>query len=52
MNRACWAVTSATTFREVYKAHKYALETKAIRLDDQEEGNEGNSEESGLIDNA
>jgi hypothetical protein len=49
MNRACWAVTSVTTFREVYKAHKCALETKAIRLDDREE-NEGDSEESGLID--
>jgi len=47
MNRACWAVTSVLSFREVYKSYKGAMETTAIRLDEREEEEiEANSEES------
>ena len=46
MNRACWAVTSVLSFREVYKSYKGAMETTAIRLDEREEEIEVNSEES------
>jgi len=46
MNRACWAVTSVLSFREVYKSYKGAMETTAIRLDEREEEEiEANSEE-------
>jgi hypothetical protein len=34
--RVCWVITSVMTFREVYQAHRMALEGKAIGLDDHE----------------